>query len=81
MDRILHVLDVSIPKGSGYSSRSKYILEFQKKLGYLPTGLTSPKHKSESLKETIDGITYYRSSISKNSLNHFLLRFLISEKT
>ena len=45
---ILHVLDHSLPVGSGYSYRSRSIVTFQKRLGLEPVVLTSPKQGSES---------------------------------
>ena len=41
--RALHVLDHSLPIGSGYSYRSRSIVTFQKRLGLDPVVLTSPK--------------------------------------
>jgi len=42
--KVLHVLDRSVPNLSGYSIRSKYIVEFQKELGLSPIVVTSPKY-------------------------------------
>ncbi len=36
--KVLHVLDHSLPYLSGYSIRSKYIIEFQKRVGISPNG-------------------------------------------
>jgi glycogen(starch) synthase len=59
---ILHVLDHSMPVSSGYSSRSRYIVEFQRRLGLRPVVLTSPKHGSaHDGIETIDGIRHHRT--------------------
>jgi len=66
--KILHVLDCSIPNISGYSLRSKYILDSQKKLGLDILAVTSPKYESSADIETIDGIFYHRTAIK----NHFL---------
>ena len=42
--RILHILDHSIPLHSGYTFRTRSILEHQRKLGWETFHLTSPKH-------------------------------------
>jgi PEP-CTERM/exosortase A-associated glycosyltransferase len=60
--RVLHVLDHSLPIGSGYSYRSRSIVQFQKQLGFKPVVLTSPKHGSvRDDREMIDGISHYRT--------------------
>jgi PEP-CTERM/exosortase A-associated glycosyltransferase len=60
--RVLHVLDHSLPIGSGYSYRSRSIVTFQKQLGFEPVVLTSPKHGSaRDKREVIDGIPHYRT--------------------
>jgi len=60
---VLHVLDHSVPLHSGYSYRSRSIVEFQRRLGLRPVVLTSPKHGSEAdAVETIDGLRYYRTA-------------------
>ena len=41
--RVLHVLDHSLPIGSGYSYRSHSIVTSQKRQGLEPMVLTSPK--------------------------------------
>lgn len=65
--KILHVLDHSLPLETGYSIRTKYIMEFQKKLGLSPVGITSPKYMSSTQRfEKIDGIIYYRTQILPN---------------
>ncbi len=59
---ILHILDHSVPLFSGYSFRSRSIVQFQKRLGMRPVVLTSPKHESDRDEvETIDGFLYYRT--------------------
>jgi PEP-CTERM/exosortase A-associated glycosyltransferase len=72
--RILHILDHSLPLQSGYAFRSQNILQAQRKRGWQPVALTSPKHE-ESRKgfcnraENISGVRYYRTgAISNNSL-------------
>ena len=60
--RVLHVLDHSLPIGSGYSYRSRSVVQFQKQLGFEPVVLTSPKHGSvRDDREMIDGISHYRT--------------------
>lgn len=60
--RILHVLDHSLPIGSGYSYRSRSIVTFQKRLGLEPVVLTSPKQGTESEgRDLVDGIAHYRT--------------------
>jgi len=60
--KILHVLDHSLPYFSGYSFRSKYILQTQQQLGLQPIAVTSPKHEEFTREvETIGGIEYHRT--------------------
>jgi PEP-CTERM/exosortase A-associated glycosyltransferase len=60
--RVLHVLDHSLPIGSGYSYRSRSIVAFQKRLGLAPVVLTSPKQGTEvDGREVVDGIPHYRT--------------------
>src|SRR5713226_5346703 len=60
--KILHVLDHSLPKGSGYSYRSRRIMALQKRLGLEPVVLTSPKQGTAADgHERLDGITHYRT--------------------
>jgi len=72
--KILHVLDHSLPYFSGYTFRSRAILENQVAHGFEVVALTSPKHeKISSMKETISGIPYYRC---RNEHGVFLKPFL-----
>ncbi|HEX30735.1 TPA: glycosyltransferase, partial [Candidatus Poribacteria bacterium] len=65
--KVLHILDHSIPILSGYSIRSKYILEGQRKQGIQVAAVTSPKHSRFTNEvEEINGIRYYRSKIPEN---------------
>ena len=58
----LHILDHSVPLMSGYSSRSRSIVQFQERLGLRPVVLTSPKQGGGSDGvETIEGLPYYRT--------------------
>ncbi len=65
--KVLHVLDRSTPDISGYSSRSRYIVEFQKKSGIEPVVITSPNQVSVKEYEEINGIPYYRTSLPESS--------------
>lgn len=67
--KILHILDHSIPLQSGYTFRTKAILEQQQKLGWETFHVTSAKHRaaSEAI-EKVDGLTFYRSEIPKTLL-------------
>jgi PEP-CTERM/exosortase A-associated glycosyltransferase len=60
--KILHVLDHSLPIGSGYSYRSRSIVAGQKRLGLEPVVLTSPKQGTlRDDRELVDGIPHYRT--------------------
>ncbi|MDT4290612.1 glycosyltransferase, exosortase A system-associated [Methylomonas sp. MO1] len=62
--KILHILDHSIPLHSGYTFRTRAILEQQRKLGWETFHVTSAKHQvAEASVETVDGLTFYRSVI------------------
>ncbi|MGM0663368.1 MAG: TIGR04063 family PEP-CTERM/XrtA system glycosyltransferase [Thermodesulfobacteriota bacterium] len=71
--RILHVLDRSIPNLSGYSIRSKYIVEFQKKIGFHPVVLTTPKYE-RIVQEQINGVDYYRTSMGSQGLSGVVMK-------
>src|SRR4029077_16017065 len=67
--RVLHVLDHSLPIGSGYSYRARSIVAFQKRLGLEPVVLTSPKQGTESDgRELVDNIPHYRTGRSGGRL-------------
>jgi len=60
--KILHILDHSIPLHSGYTFRTKAILEQQQKLGWETYHVTSSKHTvAKAPIEEVDGFTFYRS--------------------
>ena len=63
--KILHILDHSIPLHSGYTFRTRAILENQRKLGWQTEHLTSPKHnlatKNDIVDETVDDLHFYRA--------------------
>ena len=64
--KILHILDHSLPLQSGYSFRSQNIFKAQRKRGWKPVVVTSPKHEESwpgdsEREEMIDGFRYYRT--------------------
>lgn len=61
--KILHILDHSIPLHSGYTFRTRAILEQQKLLGWQTYHVTSAKHKTseEQEVEEVDGFYFYRT--------------------
>ncbi len=71
---VLHVLDRSLPNLSGYSIRSRYIVEFQSQMGLKPVVMTTPKYEREKPFEQINGIEYHRSYAKPESLQKILYR-------
>jgi PEP-CTERM/exosortase A-associated glycosyltransferase len=68
--KILHILDHSIPLHSGYTFRTRAILEQQRKLGWETAHVTSVKHIADSPEEeTVDGLHFYRTRPSANILD------------
>ena len=60
--RILHVLDHSIPLQSGYTFRSRNILQEQRKLGWDTSHVTGLKQRgSSAAEEKVDGLHFYRT--------------------
>ncbi len=60
--RVLHILDHSVPQFSGYSFRSRSIINAERTLGLRPVVVTSPKHGSPADGvEEIEGVRYYRT--------------------
>lgn len=62
--RILHVLHYSVPMLSGYTMRSKYIVEAQRRLGWEAAVVTSPRQEMKNrfvAQEDIEGLTYFRT--------------------
>ncbi|MCB1679181.1 MAG: glycosyltransferase, exosortase A system-associated [Halioglobus sp.] len=65
--RILHVLDHSIPLHSGYTFRTRNILEQQRRMGWETCHVTGLKQHdgarrgSAALEETVDGLHFYRT--------------------
>lgn len=75
--RIVHILDHSLPVQSGYAFRSHSILTAQKRSGFDPVALTSPKHfeswrgDAQSV-EKIGGADYFRSPATLKSVIPFV---------
>lgn len=71
--KILHVLDHSIPLHSGYTFRTRSILEQQKNMGWETDHITSPKHNMattpDSDEEVIDGYHFFRTKPSNSLLS------------
>ncbi|MCT6699028.1 TIGR04063 family PEP-CTERM/XrtA system glycosyltransferase [Rheinheimera sp. 4Y26] len=60
--KILHLFDHSIPLHSGYTFRSRAILQQQANMGFQTCHVTSPKQGAcQQAKETVDGLTFYRT--------------------
>lgn len=60
--RILHIFDHSIPLHSGYTFRSRAILEEQRARGWETHHLTTPKHIAASPPvEEVGGLTFHRT--------------------
>ncbi len=61
--RVLHVLDHSIPLHSGYTFRTRSILQQQRALGWDTFHLTSPKQGAVTVPfEDVDGLRFYRTA-------------------
>jgi len=68
--KILHILDHSIPLHSGYTFRTRAILEQQRALDWQTFHVTSAKHLgAEQSIETIDGFQFYRSKKAQGILS------------
>ena len=69
--KILHILDHSIPLHSGYTFRTRAILEQQRKRGWQTFHVTSCKHidKLNQTEELVDGLKFYRSTQPNGLLN------------
>lgn len=69
MPKILHILDHSIPTQSGYSFRTRAILEQQRRFGWETAHLTSAKHApTTALEEEVDRLHFYRTGESQGYL-------------
>ncbi len=63
--KILHVLDHSLPLHSGYTFRTRAILDGQRAFGWETAHLTSAKHKGGAAPvEESDGLRFYRTPAS-----------------
>lgn len=61
--KVLHILDHSIPLHSGYTFRTRAILQQQRALGIETCHVTSPKHGNLTAgEEMVDGLKFYRSA-------------------
>jgi PEP-CTERM/exosortase A-associated glycosyltransferase len=68
--RVLHVLDHSIPLHSGYTFRTRSILQQQRALGWETFHLTSPKQgAAPKAHEDVDGLGFYRTAPSTGLLD------------
>ena len=68
--RILHVLDHSIPLHSGYTFRTRAILEQQQAMGWQTFHVTSAKQGATKLPdETVDGLHFYRTPVPTSWLS------------
>jgi PEP-CTERM/exosortase A-associated glycosyltransferase len=68
--RILHVLDHSIPLHSGYTFRTRSILQAQRARGWQTFHITSPKQGAcTAPKETVDGLEFYRTPPASGALS------------
>lgn len=66
MVKVLHILDASLPNTSGYASRSDAIIRNLRLLNVDTCQMTCQGYTNfTSLKEDVDGITYYRTQESK----------------
>jgi PEP-CTERM/exosortase A-associated glycosyltransferase len=68
--RILHILDHSIPLHSGYTFRTRNILQEQRALGWETVHVTGSKHlNSSGPEEDVDGFRFYRTQASEGFLD------------
>jgi PEP-CTERM/exosortase A-associated glycosyltransferase len=67
--RVLHVLDHSIPLHSGYTFRTRAILNQQRALGWHTEHLTSPKHEGAAADvEEVDGLRFHRTRVPDTAM-------------
>ncbi len=60
--KILHVLDHSLPLHSGYTFRTRALIEASRKRGWETVHLTTPRHSAAGPDvEEVDGLTFHRS--------------------
>ena len=72
--KILHIFDHSIPLHSGYTFRSRSILEQQRAMGWETDHITSAKHtqavKDYMPEEEVDGYHFFRTPLLDNPIYH-----------
>ena len=67
--RILHILDHSIPLHSGYTFRTRNILQQQRALGWDTVHITGSKHLNPAgPEEDVDGLHFYRTAAADGIL-------------
>lgn len=67
--RVLHVLDHSIPLHSGYTFRTRSILQQQRALGWQTFHLTGPKQgPSRAATDQVDGLDFFRTAPAEGGL-------------
>ena len=63
MNRVLHILDHSLPAQSGYTFRTRAIIKAQQAQGWTVAAVTSVRHPGAGpAMQTVDGIDFYRTS-------------------
>lgn len=68
--RILHILDHSIPLHSGYTFRTRNILQQQRALGWETVQITGSKHLNPAgQEEDVDGFHFYRTQAAEGFLD------------
>ncbi|MDH3979106.1 MAG: glycosyltransferase, exosortase A system-associated [Gammaproteobacteria bacterium] len=68
--RILHILDHSIPLHSGYTFRTRNILQEQRALGWETVHVTGSKHLNPAgQEEDVEGFHFYRTQASEGFLD------------
>jgi glycogen(starch) synthase len=75
--RVLHVLDHSWPVLSGYSVRSRSLVNAQRQLGYSPHVITGPLHQLDDPKASdamLEGVCYTRSRVHGNLTSRMVAR-------
>ena len=67
--RVLHILDHSIPLHSGYTFRTRAILEQQRAMGWETFHVTGTKqgHSEEAI-ERVGELSFYRTQLTSNAL-------------
>ncbi len=77
--RILHLFDHSIPLHSGYTFRSRAILNAQRALGWETAHVTSAKQgETKSETERVDGLDFHRTAVASSTTIPILGQWFIS---